>query len=158
MTTSVTFALATVPLPADTTHVCHGDVGWLSTVTEYASPLATDVGNVNVPFALIIRLSPRLFCSTTELPSRPVMVPPTVKWSVAHVTVTPVTFDASTVPDAFATVHVCVGPPGCFLTVTLKAAPLATGVANANAPSALIVRSSPPLFWRTSPVPTRPVT
>ena len=74
--TSVMAALVTVPLPVLTAQVWYGVVGWVNTVTWYEPPLVTWVGNEKPPFAVRMRLSPALFCSTT-VPARPVTVPPT---------------------------------------------------------------------------------
>src|SRR5438132_566347 len=65
---------------------------------------------------------------------------------------------APIVPLALATTQVCGGEVGCVLTVTAYEAPLASGVANANAPSEETERSSPPLLRSTNPLPTRPPT
>src|SRR6478735_2939904 len=69
-----TFAPA-VPLPLATVQVC--PAGCVSTVTAYALPLLTAVGNVKAPFDETERLPPPLFCSTT-VPPRPVTLPPMV--------------------------------------------------------------------------------
>ena len=73
-TTLVTFADAMVPVPPLTVHVCPD--GWVRTVTEYALPPASFVGNVKEPLAVTDRLSPPLSCSTT-VPVSPDTVPPT---------------------------------------------------------------------------------
>ena len=78
--------------------------------------------------------------------------------SVEQLTTTPVTLPAPTTPVPPLTMQLWAGPVGCVMIVTLKALPLATGVAKVNAPSALMVRLSVSLFWRTRPVPDRPVT
>ena len=67
---------------------------------------------------------------------------------------TVVTLPVATVPEPWLTEQVCVGPVGCVLTVTAKAPPLFIGVENENEPFALTVRSLPPLFCRTTPVPS----
>ena len=72
--TLVTFAEPTVPVPPLTVQVCPD--GWVRTVTEYAAPLASFVGNVKEPLAVTERLSPPLSCSTT-VPASPDTVPPT---------------------------------------------------------------------------------
>ncbi len=77
---------------------------------------------------------------------------------VEQSTITSVTSALPTVPVPPVTVHVCVGPAGCVLTVTAKAPPLATVVAKVNVPLALTARSSVLLFWRTRPVPESPIT
>ena len=71
---------------------------------------------------------------------------------------TVVTLPVATVPEPWLTEQVCVGPVGCVLTVTAKVPPLCIGVENENEPFALTVRSLPPLFCRTRPVPPRPLT
>ena len=63
---------------------------------------------------------------------------------LAHTTSTFVTLADPIVPDPLPTRHVC--PVGWVPTVTAYAAPLASGVANVNAPFALRVSASPPLF------------
>jgi hypothetical protein len=75
MATLVTFAVA-VPVPLATVQVCAGPVGWVRTVTLYVLPLAIAVLKVNVPLAVIVRLSPALSCSTSPVPVSPVTVPP----------------------------------------------------------------------------------
>ena len=69
-------AFVTVPAARLTAQVWYGVVGWFKTVTWYEPPLVTWVGKAKLPFAVRIRLSPALFCSTT-VPARPVTVPPT---------------------------------------------------------------------------------
>ena len=66
---------------------------------------------------------------------------------------TVVTLPVATVPEPWLTEQVCVGPVGCVLTVTAKVPPLCIGVENENVPFALTVKSLPPLFCRTRPVP-----
>jgi len=92
--------------------------GSAETVTAKATPLRTEVANVNDPFAVIGSVSPPLSCSMRPVPSRPETVPVTAKVLVAHVTVTPVTSAATTVPLSPVTVHVCDGAPGWVNTVT----------------------------------------
>ena len=72
--TLVTFAEPMVPVPPLTVHVCPD--GCVFTVTAYAAPLASWVGNVKEPLAVTDRLSPPLSCSTT-VPDSPDAVPPT---------------------------------------------------------------------------------
>ena len=72
--TLVTLAEPTVPDPPDTAQDCPD--GFVSTVTLYVAPWQR-VANVNDPFALTLRLSPPLSCSTT-VPDSPETVPPTV--------------------------------------------------------------------------------
>src|SRR5208282_4395514 len=111
--TLVTFA-ETVPDPFATVHVCPD--GAVFTVTLYAAPVTSEVANVNVPFAVTLRLSPPLSCSTT-VPDSPETVPPTVYVGpLVQETATLVTL-AETVPDPLATVHVW--PAGLVFTVTL---------------------------------------
>jgi hypothetical protein len=62
----------------------------------------------------------------------------------------------ATVPAPSVTLQVC--PVGCVCTVTLYGEPLDTDALNANTPSLAIVKSLPPLFWSTSPLPVSPVT
>ncbi|HEX7439382.1 MAG TPA: hypothetical protein VF319_04730 [Caldimonas sp.] len=66
-----------------------------------------------------------------------------------------VTSAAAIVPLPLLTVQVW--PAGCVRTVTAYAAPLASAVENTSAPLAVNVRSSAPLFCRTS-VPLSPAT
>src|SRR3981081_1276634 len=75
--TFVTLAVA-VPLPLTTVQVCDGLEGGVATVTLKALPVATGVGKVKVPLAVIERLSPVLFCRTIPVPVSPVTVPPMV--------------------------------------------------------------------------------
>ena len=72
--TFVTLAPETVPDPFDTVHVWPD--GLLFTVTLYALPSASFVAKPKIPFALRVRSSPPLSCSTT-VPDRPDTVPPT---------------------------------------------------------------------------------
>ena len=65
----------TVPDPLETVQVCPD--GFVFTVTAYAAPDASDVAKVNGPFAVTLRSSPPLFCSTT-VPDSPDTDPPTV--------------------------------------------------------------------------------
>ena len=88
--TLVTLADPTVPDPLATVQVC--PAGFVFTVTLYAAPEASEVANVNDPFAVTLRLSPPLSCSTT-VPDSPETVPPTVNVAtLAHDTATLVTF------------------------------------------------------------------
>lgn len=117
----------------------------------------------------MILLSPPLFSNWKLLsvrgpfggggggPSRPTMFPPTLKVTALQVIATVVTL-AVTVPLPVVTVQFCAGEPGCVRIVTEYGLPVATGVANVKAPLAVMVRLSPPLSWRTRPVPTTPVT
>ena len=115
--TLVTLAEVTVPDPPDTAQDCPD--GFVSTVTLYVAPLANAVANVNDPFALTLRLSPPLSCSTT-VPDSPETVPPTVyDGPAAQVTATLVTLAEPTVPDPPDTVQDC--PDGFVITVTLYA-------------------------------------
>jgi hypothetical protein len=50
------------------------------------------------------------------------------------------------------------GEPGPLSTVTSNVSPSGTLVAKVKEPSAVIERSSPPLFWSTIPVPSTPRT
>src|SRR5262249_61831357 len=54
--TVVTFAEPTVPVPLPTVQVCPD--GWVFTVTAYAAPLASCVGNANGPVAVSARPAP----------------------------------------------------------------------------------------------------
>src|SRR5215510_8068124 len=153
--TVVTFAEPTVPVPLPTVQVCPD--GWVFTVTAYAAPLASCVGNAKEPFAVTVRASPPLSFSTT-VPDRPETVPPTEYVAgglAAQVTATVVTFAEPTVPVPLPTVQVC--PDGWVFTVTAYAAPLASCVGNAKEPFAVTVRASPPLSFSTT-VPDRPET
>src|SRR5271165_6323709 len=150
--TLVTLAEPTVPDPFDT--VQDWPAGFVFTVTLYAAPETSEVANVKDPFALTLRLSPPLSCSTT-VPDRPDTVPPTLYVGpLVQETATLVTF-AETVPDPFATVHVC--PDGAVFTVTLYAAPVTSEVANVNVPFAVALQLSPPLSCSTT-VPDSPET
>ena len=72
---------------------------------------------MNDPFAVTLRLSPPLSCSTT-VPDSPETVPPTEKdAAAAQDTATLVTLAEATVPDPADTVQVC--PDGLVFTVTL---------------------------------------
>jgi hypothetical protein len=74
--TFVTFADA-FPVPLAT--VQFWPAGCVDTVTKYAAPLATAVGNVKGPLTGTIKLAPPLFCSATLAPvARPLTVPPIV--------------------------------------------------------------------------------
>src|SRR6185312_15690049 len=153
--TLVTLAEPTVPDPLDTVHVCPD--GFVFTVTLYGAPLGSAVANVNDPFAVTLRLSPPLSCSTT-VPDSPETVPPTVNDPPVFVvqdTATFVTLAEPTVPDPLDTVHVC--PDGFVFTVTLYGAPLGSAVANVNDPFAVTLRLSPPLSCSTT-VPDSPET
>jgi hypothetical protein len=72
-----------------------------------------------------------------------------------QLTETFVMFAVPIVPLPLATLHVW--PLGCVLTETAYALPPASAVPNVNPPLDMRVRSSPPLFWRTTD-PDRPVT
>src|SRR3954467_13905319 len=61
-------------------------------------------------------------------------------------------------PLPSATVQVWAGDDGWVSTVTLYMAPLGTGVANVNGPSAATAKLSPRLLCKTNPLPMRPVT
>ena len=151
--TLVTLADPIVPDPLDTVHVCPD--GFVPTVTLYAAPPASEVAKVNDPFAVTLRLSPPLSCSTT-VPDSPETVPPTVNVAtLAQETPTLVTLAEPIVPEPLDTVQVC--PDGFVLTVTLYAAPLASEVAKVNDPFAVTLRLSPPLSCSTT-VPDSPET
>jgi hypothetical protein len=80
----VTFALATVPESLVTVHVWLGSVGWVSTLTAYAAPLASCVRKVNaVALGFTGRFSLPFRRSMSPDPVRPVIDPPIV--SVAPV-------------------------------------------------------------------------
>src|SRR5215831_6682201 len=70
-----------VPLPPETRHAWAGPVGLLSTVTLYASPLASCDGNVKgmmpMPAGTPTVVAP-FSCSTSPEPDRLFTVPPTV--------------------------------------------------------------------------------
>src|SRR5215831_2705634 len=153
--TVVTFAEPTVPVPLPTVQVCPD--GWVFTVTAYAAPLASCVGNAKEPFAVTVRASPPLSFSTT-VPDRPETVPPTEYVAgglVVQVTATVVTFAEPTVPVPLPTAQVW--PDGWVFTVTAYAAPPASCVGNVNGPLAVTVSASPPLSFSTT-VPDRPET
>src|SRR4051812_19144808 len=80
-TTVVTLPATTLPASPLTTQVCAGTpVGCVLTVTLNGAPLATGVRNVKLPFELMERSSPKLFCNSTDLPlAKPPTLPPTVK-------------------------------------------------------------------------------
>src|SRR5271165_4321878 len=129
--------------------------GLVSTVTPYGAPVGSAVANVNDPFAVTLRLSPPLSCSTT-VPDSPETVPPTVYVAAfAQVTATLVTLAEPTVPDPLDTVHDC--PDGLVFTVTLYGAPVGSAAANVNDPFAVTLRLSPPLSCSTT-VPDSPET
>jgi len=70
----VMLAAATAPLPLETVQVCV--LGCVVTVTPKVAPLASDVGNVNVPSPMNIRES--LPFAIVTLPMSPDSSPPTV--------------------------------------------------------------------------------
>ena len=121
--TLVTLAEPIVPDPLVTVQVCPD--GFVFTVTVYAAPEASDVAKVNDPFAVTLRSSPPLSCSTT-VPDRPTPSrrPSTSTHVGAQVTATLVTLAEPIVPDPLVTVQVC--PDGFVFTVTLYAAPEAS--------------------------------
>src|SRR5688572_8307619 len=153
------FALPIVPLPFVTEHTSFAPVGCVATVTAYVAPLATCVENVNEPFAAA-SASPPLLWRTSPLPVMPETVPPTVNVRVTQLIATVVIVAPSTVPAPVVTVQVCaIGEIGFVRTVTLYAAPLATGVVNWNVPFAVTLVSSVPLLRSTTVLPAaRPVT
>src|SRR5512132_941544 len=116
------------------------------------------VANVKVlaPTATVRSGSPG-DASTRPLSVSPVRLPPTVN-VLTHVTETLATAASVTPPVPLATVQICGGAAGWVLTLTEYEPPLRMPVANANAPFEVTGRSSPALFWRTSPVPSRPLT
>src|SRR6202789_416612 len=117
--TLVTLPAPTVPVPPETEQVCTGPLGWVSTVTAKAAPLATGVAKVNAPFAETVRLSPPLSCKTTvSADASPMTVPPTVYLLVVQLTATLVTFAPPTVPVPIVTAHVWAGLVGWVSTVT----------------------------------------
>src|SRR5713101_4806442 len=65
---------------------------------------------------------------------------------------------AEAVPVPLVTVQVCAGLVGCVLTVARYVAPRGMAVLNVKGPLTATERLSPPLFCRTSPVPSRPTT
>jgi hypothetical protein len=152
VTPTVTLAVAVPVLLLPNVHVSPD--GCVKTVTEYAPPLLTAVENADVPFALTIRLFPRLFCSTTLAPDES---PLTLTLIVnPHVTAT-VTFAVAVPMLLLPNVHV--SPDGCVNTVTEYAPPLLTAVENADVPFALTVRLFPRLFCSTTLAPVaRPLT
>lgn len=151
-------ASSTVPEGLLIVHVCHGFSGWLSTVTMYDCPLAMGVWKANVPFAVTGRSLPPLTCRTSPVPTSPVTVPPMAYLLVVQFTRMLATSPLPTVPVPPLTLHVCEGLFGCALTVTSYAAPGASLVGNVKLPSSVTVRSSPALFRRTRPLPSRPTT
>jgi hypothetical protein len=117
ISTEVTFAAPTVPESMVTTHVCTGSIGLPATVTAYAVPVASGVGNEKEPFVVMKVWSPPLsFTTTVAPPARPTTIPPMVKVSDAQLTTTVVTAAALTVPLAALTEHVW--PGACVFTVT----------------------------------------
>src|SRR5689334_11943196 len=113
--TLVTFDDPIVPDPLETVQVWLA--GLVPTVTAYAAPEASEVANVNDPFAVTLRLSPPLSCSTT-VPDSPDTVPPTEKVAaVAQPAAKLATLTEPLVPEPPVTVHVC--PDGFVFTVTL---------------------------------------
>src|SRR3569623_1712741 len=108
---------------------------------------ALDIGTFRSSAPLSRRIRP--------VPTRPVMVPPTVcgpAQSTRTVTL-PVTG-----PVAGATVHVCAGPLGCVDTVTLNVWTLDSRVANGSVTLPETGRLSAPLSCSTRPVPVSPTT
>ena len=103
----------TLPAPPVKVQVSHGVVGWVFTVTTYGDPLATAIGNSNVPLAITGSVSPPLSCSTSPLPVRPDTVPPTAYAAVTHETLTDVTLAVPMMPVPPVSEHVWLGPVGC---------------------------------------------
>src|SRR5690606_30650605 len=101
---------------------------------------------------------PWLRSSTKSAPPRSCVAPPSVNVFVPQLTTTVVTGPAPTRPLAPAATHVCLGVDGDDATVTKNAAPLATGVGNANTPLAATGSASPPLSRSTRPGPASPTT
>src|SRR5215471_18557327 len=117
--TLVTLAVAT-PVPKLTVQVWLGPEGWVKTVTLYAPFTGTRVGNVNVPFFVIARLSPPLFCRTKPVPpAYPDTEPPIESVPSEQVTCTLTATPAVAVPLPLVTVQVCAGVVGWVETVTL---------------------------------------
>src|SRR3569623_767198 len=155
--TVVTLAEPTVPALLVTTQVWLGAVGWGATVTAYMAPVASGVGNANMPSAVTVWFSLPL-CRTTG-PRRPVIWPPMVNVSAAQLLTTLVTAAVPMVPMPPLTTQFWAGDAGWVSTVTAKALPLASGFANVKLEAyAGMVRLSPPLFCTTRPVPVRPLT
>ena len=116
--TLVTALDVTPPVPLVTTHVCHGVVGWVWTVTAYVPPLATAVAKVNEPLVVTLRVSLPLSCSARPVPTSPVTVPPIVYVFVVQAIATSATSVAPTTPVPRVTTHVWLGVAGCVSTVT----------------------------------------
>ncbi len=81
-----------VPLPFDTSHVWEGFVGWAATLTWYAAPGASLVGNSKAPGRITRRSSLPLLRSNSPRPTSPRTEPPTGKVSRAE---QPATTDAA---------------------------------------------------------------
>ena len=86
---------------------------------------------------------------------RPVIEPPTLKVVALHTMWTLVMSALTLLPTPLLTEQV--NPAGCLATVMEYLPPAATGVANLNAVAPLAtLKSSPPLFCNTRPLPVRP--
>src|SRR5437868_14483000 len=104
----VTAELPTVPVAFWTVHVCTGVDGCDETVTRYVAPLATGVGKLKFPFVLVVNVSVPLFWSERDSPgARPLIVPPRANVFVVQVTLTVPTAPLPTLPEPWATLHVC---------------------------------------------------
>jgi hypothetical protein len=112
VTRTVVTSTFDVPLAPVTAQFCVGFEGWVSTETLKPAVLATAVPKVNaVALALTGKLSLLLSCSTSPVPTRPVIEPPTVYVAVVQATLTLVTFPF-TVPLPPVTTQLCVGLVG----------------------------------------------
>jgi hypothetical protein len=130
--------------------------GWLKIVMLYVLPLASGVGKVKLAtLAFTARLSSPLSCKTSPGPVSPV-IEPLMLYNGSQVTLTFVTL-AEALPLPLITAQL--SPAGCVSTVTLYTPPLATEVAKVKLVAfALRLRSLPPLFCKTNPVPVNPAT
>ena len=159
--TVVTAPATTVPAPPLTTQFWGGPPGWVLTATSNGFPLATFFENVavtEVPTAAVTaRSSPPLFVRTRPLPARPATVTVIGYSFVVHATFTSVT-SADAVPLPPVTTHVCAGPVGWVLAFTSNVAPLATFFGKTKLALDFEIAIVSPLFSRTSPSPSSPVT
>src|SRR5437899_1930100 len=114
--------------------------------------------NAKIPFAATGKLVVPLSLSVRPEPLWPLTVPPTVKLFVVQETPTLVTSPLPTLAEPLLTVQLWLGLVGCVRTVTLYVEPASMGVLKVNGPLAETIRSLPPLFRSTRPVPESPLT
>src|SRR5437879_11694146 len=114
--------------------------------------------NAKIPFPATGKLVVPLSLSVRPEPLWPLTVPPTVKLFVVQETPTLVTSLLPTLAEPLVTVQLWLGLVGCVRTVTLYVEPASMGVLKVNGPLAETIRSLPPLFRSTRPVPESPLT